>query len=131
MTNGPTTTNGPLHDEPLGDLSISASFADLASAQAARSSLIEAGIDKGCVDLDDKTHVTATASPADDGLIGRIREAILPEDGETATRSAIRPNETILTLRPQPDEIEKVIAIIEAAKPTHFDADLERWRNAR
>ena len=59
MTNGPTTTNGPPHDEPLGNLSISASFADLASAQGARSSLIEAGIDEGYVDLDDKTHVSA------------------------------------------------------------------------
>ena len=38
---------GPLHDKPLGDPSISASFADLDSARAARSALIDAGIDEG------------------------------------------------------------------------------------
>ncbi len=130
MTEGPTTTNGPLREDMLGERSITASFTDLASAQAAKTALIEAGVAADRVDLADQTHVDTTTPPADQGLLGRIREAILPEDGETAIRSARHNNETILTLRPMPEEVDRAIAILTAAKPAHFDADLERWRNA-
>jgi hypothetical protein len=131
MTDGPTTENGPLHDKPPGTPAITASFADLASAKAAQTALVRAGIDASRIDVADQTNVGTTAAPADEGLLGRIREAILPEDGETAIRTAIHNNETILTLYPEPTEVEMAITILEAAKPAHFDPSLERWRNAR
>ena len=130
MTKGPTTSNGPLDEAMLADRSITASFADLAAARAARDALIAAGIDGDRVDLADQTGIDSAPPQADPGLFGRIRDMALPDDGETALRSAIHHDETILTLRPLPAEVERAVTILAAASPSHFDADLERWRNA-
>jgi hypothetical protein len=136
MTDGPTTMNGPLHTDAanLDDRAMVASFATPEAARAARDALINAGIDASRISVVDDAAgdagVQAAAQPADRSIIGRIREAVLPEDSETGTRAAARNNEALLKLRPLPQEVETAVQVLQAAKPSHFDADLERWRNA-
>ena len=136
MTDGPTTMNGPLHTDEatVDDRAIVASFATPTAAQAAKQSLIEAGIDAGRIAIVDhaagSARIQSATQPADPGILGRIREAILPEDSETATRAAMRSDDAVLTLRPLPGEVEAAVRILKASNPSHFDADLELWRNA-
>jgi hypothetical protein len=136
MTDGPTTMNGPLHTDQanLDDRAIVATFATADAAAAAYRALMEAGIDSARVNVTDHAAddpaVQGVRRPADDSIIGRIREAVLPEDSETATRAALRHDDAIVTVRPLREEVETVVRVLEAAKPTHFDAALERWRNA-
>lgn len=136
MTEGPTTMNGPLHTDEadLGDRAIVASFATPQDAKAAQDALTNAGIDAARITIMDHAagspSAQAATQPADQGILGRLREAILPEDSENATRAAVQNDEAILALRPLPHEVENAVRILQASHPTHFDADLERWRNA-
>ncbi len=118
MAEGPTTVNGPLHapEATVNDRLISATFATAGDADLARDRLVQAGI-------------AAAEKPADRGLIATIREAVSPEDSNTAFRDAARNDDAILELRPLPEEVEMAVQLIQASNPTHFDADLERWRN--
>jgi hypothetical protein len=136
MTKGPTTVNGPLHtdDAAMDDRAMVAYFPSPAAAQSARQALMDAGIAPGQIDIAehaaDSTLVQSAREPADPGILGRLREAVLPEDSQGATRSAIRNDEALLTLRPTREQVEVAVEILKAAKPSHFDADLELWRNA-
>ena len=136
MTDGPTTMNGPLHTDEatLDDRAMAASFATPDAARAAQQALIDAGIDAARISIVEHAAgspgIQQAAVPRDPGIIGRIREAILPEDSESATRAALRNDDAVLTLRPLPGEVEIAVRVLQAAKPSHFDADLERWRNA-
>ena len=137
MTDGPTTINGPLHtpEADIGDRAMTASFATPAEAQAARQALIDAGIAADRITLAEHAAespaVQEAMRPADSGsIVGRIREAILPDDSQTGTRDAARNDDAILNVRPSKEEVETAVRVLEAAKPRMFDADLERWRNA-
>ena len=136
MTDGPTTMNGPLHtDEATVDnRAMVAAFATPAAAQAAKLSLIDAGIAADRIAIIDhaagSAQAQAATQPADPSILGRLREAIMPEDSERATRAAVRNDDAILTLRPMPEEVEMAVSVLKAAKPSHFDADFELWRNA-
>ena len=138
-TQGPTTENGPLHtpEATLDDRSMAATFRTRPEAEAARTALLAAGFAEGSIVLagggdaggpgDGLAH--AVEAP-DQSLLGRLREAVLPDDSTTALRDAAAKDETVLTLRPGADQVEDAIRIIQAANPHHFDAALERWRNA-
>lgn len=135
MSDGPTTMNGPLHtpEADLGDRLMTASYATAAAAQVARQMLIDAGIAAERVTVADHAATTpevqqSTAAP-DQGILGRIREAVLPDDSQTATHAAIRSDDAILQVRPSPEEVEVAVQTIQASNPARFDADLERWRN--
>lgn len=136
MSDGPTTMNGPLHTDEadLGDRAIVASFATPQAAQSALQALVESGIDAGRITIVDHAasspDAPAATQPADGGILGRLREAILPDDSTIATRAAVQNDEAVLTLRPLAHEVENAVRILQAAKPSHFDAELERWRNA-
>jgi hypothetical protein len=136
MTEGPTTMNGPLHsdDATVDDRAMLAYFSTPAEAQAAKQALIDAGIEASRIDVADhaveSTQVQAATTQADPGILGRLREAILPEDSQTATRAAIRDDDAVLTLRPTRAQVEIAVGVLKAAKPSRFDADLELWRNA-
>jgi hypothetical protein len=135
MTEGPTTENGPLHatQADLADRLITATFASPAAADAARARLVHAGIDPARIavvaNAAAEPQVHATLQPRDTGVISRIREVLSPEDSNTALRDAVRQNDAILELRPWLEEVELAVEIIQASNPTHFDADLQRWRN--
>jgi hypothetical protein len=137
MTDGPTTMNGPLHTDEanLDDRAMVASFSTSAAALAAKQTLIDAGVASDRIDIVEHAagspEAQAVTSPADPGILGRLREAILPEDSERLTRAAVRNDDAVLTLRPLPSEVEMAVGVLKAAKPSHFDADLELWRNAR
>jgi len=136
MPDEPTTMNGPLHtaEADLGDRLMTASYATPTEAYQARERLIAAGIAAGRIVVADHSaaspEIQAATAPPDDGLLGRIREAVLPEDGLTATRAAFRRDDAILQVRPLPGEVELAVRTIQATKPARFDAALERWRNA-
>jgi hypothetical protein len=136
MTEGPTTENGPLHSDEatVEDREMVAYFSTPAAAQAAKQSLIEAGFKAGQIDVVDhaagSAQIQAATQPADPGIIGRLREAVLPDDSQTATRVALRDDDAVLTLRPTREQVETAVAILKGAEPSHFDADLELWRNA-
>jgi hypothetical protein len=136
MTEGPTTMNGPLHsdDATVDDRAMLAYFSTPAEAQAAKQALIDAGIEAGRIDVADhaaeSAQVQSATTQADPGILGRLREAILPEDSQTATRAAIREDDAVLTLRPTRAQVEIAVGVLNAAKPNRFDADLELWRIA-
>jgi hypothetical protein len=135
MNEGPTTVNGLLHTSQaeLDDRLITATFANSADADAARDRLVHAGIDPARIavvgNAAAEPAVRATLQPRDTGIISRIREALSPEDSNTALRDAVRQDDAILELRPWLEEVELAVEIIQASNPTHFDADLQRWRN--
>jgi hypothetical protein len=135
MTDGPTTENGPLHttQADLDNRLITATFASPADADAARDRLVHAGIDPARIAVVGhaaaEPHVRAALQPRDTGVISMIREALSPEDSNTALRDAVRKDDAILELRPWLEEVELAVEIIQASNPTHFDADLQRWRN--
>ena len=134
MTQGPTTENGPLHtpEATLEDRSMTATFRSMADAESARSALLAAGFADGSVVLSGgaSAGVQHAVEAPDQSLLGRLREAVMPDDSTTALRDAASNNEAVLTLRPEAAQVEDAIRIIQAASPHHFDADLERWRNA-
>ncbi len=136
MTDGPTTMNGPLHTDEatVDDRAMVATFSTPAAAQAAKQSLIESGIAADRIAIidhaADSAQTQGAITPADPGILGRLREAILPDDSERATRAAVRNDDAVLTVRPLPSEVEMAVGVLKAAKPSHFDADLELWRNA-
>ena len=135
MAEGPTTVNGPLHapEATVNDRLISATFATADDANAAREKLMRAGIaaDRVAVggDVGAARPGGAAERPADRGIIATVREMLSPEDSNTAMRDAARHDDAILELRPLPEEVEMAVQLIQASNPTHFDADLERWRN--
>lgn len=149
MTQGPTTDNGPLHtpEATLDDRRMTATFRSLAEAEAARGALLAAGLAEGSVTIAgqgaeqgaeqggasqggvDPSLAQAIEAP-DRSLLGRLREAILPDDSTTALRDAAARHEAVLTVRPAKEQVETAVRVIEAAHPHHFDAALERWRNA-
>ena len=131
MATGPTTMNGPLHtDEASLDRKITAYFATAEQAGATREALLGAGLRPEQVDIAPAAAQSANLEPADQTLVGRIREAVLPDDGETATRMAAKKGDFLLVVMPEHGEIDRVIDTIRAGRPAHFDADLERWRNS-
>jgi hypothetical protein len=136
MTEGPTTMNGPLHSDgaTVEDREMVAYFSTPEAARSARQALIDAGVEPTQIEIADhaanSAQVQSAIAPADPGILGRLREAVLPEDSQTATRTAIRDDDAVLTLRPTPDQVETAVGILKAANPSRFDADLELWRNA-
>jgi len=136
MTESPTTENGLFHTEEanLDDRLIRATYATAPQAQAMRDRLIQSGMAAERITVIDNAarddQVKADLQPRDKSVIGRIREAILPEDSNTSTIDAARHHEAILELRPEKEEVESAVKLIEDSKPAHFDAGLERWRNA-
>ncbi len=132
MAEGPTTFNGPLHDDAasLDARKVTAFFATRAQADATRDALVSNGIEATCVTVSDASAEAAKLEPADDTLIGKIREAVLPDDGQRASRAAVKDNLVMLTVVPDATNGERIVDIIQAGKPTRFDAELERWRNA-
>lgn len=135
MAEGPTTVNGPLHtpEATVDDRLISATFASTADADAVRERLVQAGIAPDRVAVGGNVGAArgtgAAERPADRGLIATVREMLSPEDSNTAFRDAARNDDAILELRPLPGEVEMAVQLIQAGNPTHFDAELERWRN--
>ena len=131
----PTTINGPLHtpEADLDDRRMEAAYSNVALAEAARDRLIEAGIAADRIRIVDKATESANIkdrlAPDDKGIVARVREALMPEDSNAATRDAAKSGDAILTLQPARADVERVIGIIEASHPSHFDASLERWRN--
>jgi hypothetical protein len=132
MTQGPTTTNGPL-DAPEADINVRrvvAYFTTQQEAEAAQAALVDAGVSSA--------HITITAAigdqsdlePADKSIIGHIREALLPDDGQVGKRAAIDSNDFALTVLPHDGEVDQIVDIIQASNPHHFDPALERWRNS-
>ncbi len=131
MAEGPTTFNGPLHDDAasVDARQIKAFFATRQDAEAARDALVADGLGAGQVSIAEPD--AAAVQPADDTLIGKIREAVLPDDGQRADRAAVRENLVALTVTPgSTSNVDRLVGIIQAAKPRHFDAALERWRNS-
>ncbi len=142
MSQGPTTENGPLHtpEATLEDRSMTATFRSRAEAESARTALLAAGFADGSIVLAggggaagggaEGGGLNHAIEAPDQSLLGRLREAVLPDDSTTALRDAAAKDETVLTLRPAAEQVETAIGIIQAAGPHHFDAALERWRNA-
>ncbi|WP_158742777.1 hypothetical protein [Acidisphaera sp. L21] len=132
MTQGPTTTNGPL-DTPEADLSVRrvvAYFATQQEAEAAKSALVGAGITSTQITITAARGSQSDLEPADKSIIGHIREALLPDDGQVGKRAAIAANDVTLTVLPQDDEVDRIVDVIQASNPHHFDPALERWRNS-
>jgi hypothetical protein len=129
MDDAPTTMNGPLHapEATTEERAISATFPGREAAEAAQRQLVAAGVAADRIALGERPVMTGR--PPDDGVIGRIREAIVPEEGTNATRAAARDDDVILTLRPLREEVETAVAVLGRAGAKNFDADLERWRN--
>lgn len=133
---GPTTMNGLLHtpDADLNDRLMTASYATAAQAEAAKQLLIGAGIAPERIAIAAHAaaapELQAATSAPDQGILGRLREAILPDDSQTAIHAAIRNDDAILQVRPFPEEVELAVSTIQNTEPTRFDADLERWRNS-
>ena len=69
-------------------------------------------------------------APADESVIGYIREALLRDDGQTGKRNAIANNDVMLTVMPHDGQVDRIVDIIQANNPHHFDPALERWRNS-
>ncbi len=132
MTQGPTTENGPLHtpEATLEDRSMTATFRSEAEAEAARRALIDAGLAEGSIAIAGSAALRAATEAQDSSLFGRIREAVLPDDSTRALRDAASQHETVLTVRPAAEQVETAVRVLQAANPHHFDAALERWRNA-
>ncbi|WP_158743195.1 hypothetical protein, partial [Acidisphaera sp. L21] len=55
--------------------------------------------------------------PADQSIIGHIREALLPDDGQVGKRAAIADNDVTLTVLPQDGEVDRIVDIIQASNP--------------
>ncbi len=132
MSDGPTTFNGPLHTDEasLGGRQMTAYFANRAQAEATRDALVGNGVDPQGIMITDAAADAAGLKPADDTIIGKIREAVLPDDGSRATRNAIKENLVTLKVALGDADADRVATIIQAGHPSHFDADLERWRNS-
>lgn len=132
MAEGPTTFNGPLHDDAvaLDARRMKAFFATRQEADATRDALLAAGLDAARITVTNAEADTAALRPADNTIIGKIREAILPDDSQQADRAAIHDHLVTLTVIPHEDDADRIVDIIQAGKPRSFDADLERWRNS-
>ena len=130
MAEGPTTFNGPLHDEAasLDARQIKAFFATQADAEAVRQALLSDGLDGSRILI--AAPDAASLEPADDTLVGKIREAVLPDDGQRADRAAVREHLVTLTVWPGEVDADRIVSTIQAGQPRRFDADLERWRNS-
>ena len=79
----------------------------------ARAALLAAGFADGSVTLAGGASGSvqhAVAAP-DQSLLGRLREAVLPDDSTTALRDAASNDETVLTLRPEAAQVEDAIRI--------------------
>ncbi len=132
MAEGPTTMNGPLHTDEasLSDREITAYFASADQARTVQQALIAAGIPADRIAVSTTSADAAHLAPADQTIIGKIRETILPDDSQRATRDAVASGDTRLVVVPSVETVDQVVDIIQAGKPHHFDADLERWRNS-
>ena len=132
MAEGPTTFNGPLHDDAasVDTREIVAFFKTEAEAAQTRDALLADGVDQARVTIRPAAATTSGLAPADDTLLGHIREAILPDDSTRATRAAADAHEVMLVVVPGADDADQIVARIQAGKPSRFDADLERWRNS-
>jgi hypothetical protein len=135
VNQGPTTLNGILSQQPdsLNQRFITAQFATPAEADSARQALIARGIPAAAITIiphaAESPAVHGDTKPADDTLLGRIREAILPDEASAGSRAAIAADAAILNVEPTADQVETVVQTLAAARPLRFDADLERWRN--
>ncbi|MBV9735044.1 MAG: hypothetical protein JO209_03970 [Acidisphaera sp.] len=132
----PTTENGPLHDPAvdMDDRRIVAMFDNPERARAARASLLQSGIPESALNLMEHAaadvNAAASARPTDDSVLGKVRAAVLPDDDTLTYSEAVRRGHAMLTVHPAPEQVETVVRVLEASKPLHFDARLERWRNA-
>ena len=135
VNDGPTVVHGLLSNQPemLDDRHITAQFADEAAASAARHALLAAGIADSEIQIiphaAQSREAKADTKPADDTLIGRIREAVLPDEASAGARAAVETDAAILNVTPTREQVETVVRTLQASNPTRFDADLERWRN--
>ena len=131
----PTTENGPLHDPTvdMGDRRIVAMFETIEGARTARQALLDSGVTDDRINLMESAaqdvNASASARPADDSLVGKLRAAVLPDDDTTTYSEGVRRGLPMLTVHPRAEEVDAVIRALEAAKPLHFDPRLERWRN--
>ncbi|WP_158742733.1 hypothetical protein [Acidisphaera sp. L21] len=132
MTQGPTTINGPLNtpEADIGARRVVAYFTTQQEAEAAKSALIGAGIAGTQISIMEARGNRSDLQPADKSIIGHIREALLPDDGQVGKRAAIADNDVTLTVLPQDGEVDRIVDIIQASNPHHFAPALERWRNS-
>jgi hypothetical protein len=135
MENRPTTFNGPLHTKAanLDDRHMLATFDTPDAARLAQQRLVEAGIAEEriavSVHAGDSGEVEAAQHTAT-GMVGWVRDALLPDDNTRTLREAAREDQAVLEVRPLAGEADRIASIIEACGPRHFDPELERWRNA-
>ncbi|WP_158742456.1 hypothetical protein [Acidisphaera sp. L21] len=132
MAQGPTTINGPLHtpDANTDARRVVAYYTTRQEAEAAQSALVGAGVTSTQITITEAKGNQPDLEPADQSIIGHIREALLPDDGQVGKRAAIVDNDVTLTVLPQDGEVDRIVDIIQASNPHHFDPALERWRNS-
>ena len=137
MDDKPTIENGPLHDPEttLGDRRIVVFYDDADQAGRARKVLIQAGVEEGRIEVNARAEgddeIAASACLPDRSLVGRLRDALVPDETTKLPREAIRDGQAIMAIVPRPEDTDRIVAIVETTHPRHFDARLERWRNSR
>lgn len=130
----PTTMNGPLHtaDIDRSDRRITALFDAEPAAAQARDKLIAAGIASARMPVEkavENTEMVANTRAPDQGVIGKMRDVLLPDEGTKIQRDAVAHGSYVLNIKADPSDTEAVVGILQRCNVRNFDARLQRWRN--
>ena len=98
-------------------------------ARAAQDQLRENGIPASEMDIVDRDRMTGNSDvDSVDGVWGSIRHFFLPGEDAYAYHEGVNRGHAVLSVRPRPEERDRVIAVLESFRPIDFDAQLEAWR---
>jgi hypothetical protein len=130
----PTTMNGPLHtdERDRSHRQITAIFDSEHAAMQARDKLAAAGIAGDRITVEkaaDNATIVASSHAPDQNILGKIRDALLPDEGTKVQHDAIALGHHVLSIKTDPSDTEKAVGILQDCNPASFDARLERWRN--
>ena len=124
-----------LYDPALHDNQIVAMYDTLAHANAARDSLVAAGVAASSIQVVDQSSATGmttgSTTTEDEGIWGSIKSLFAPDDDLHGYAEGVRRGHAVLTVTPsgQADR-SHIIDVLESTNPVDFDAKLEEWRQA-
>ncbi len=114
------------------DYQVVAVFENWERARAARDRLAEEGIPTSAMDIINREaepgYSNVEYERSEEGFWGAIKRFFVPGEHEAGYYEAVRRGQAVLVVRPNYDQHDRVVQILEGYDPIDFDRQEETWR---
>ena len=113
---------------------IVAMFETYEQARTARDKLTASGVAAGSIDILDRNAQANDSSVSyernSEGFWGALKGFFMPEEDSHAYAEGLERGQSMLVVRPQPEQREHVVTMLESFNPIDFDARESEWKQS-